>query len=153
MTTPGPSRPTRRNRPRNRPFVKDASRYKTVLCDKFVAGCDSCPYGLKCQYAHGEAELRPRAEKEGRGRAPCSTRVDHRQQLPSSTTAVEGFTPPTPHPGGICIRIGTDHATGSSLFSATDATDGLHSSTCRSIDSSDPFAYCAFDGLSATFGT
>ena len=33
-------------------------RYKTVLCKKFVQ-TQSCPYGEKCQFAHGEQELRP----------------------------------------------------------------------------------------------
>ena len=34
------------------------SRYKTVLCKNFKAN-GSCPYGDKCQYAHGEQDLRP----------------------------------------------------------------------------------------------
>ena len=33
-------------------------RYKTVLCKKFMS-TQSCPYGEKCQFAHGEQELRP----------------------------------------------------------------------------------------------
>ena len=33
-------------------------RYKTVLCKKFMVS-QSCPYGDKCQFAHGEQELRP----------------------------------------------------------------------------------------------
>ena len=32
-------------------------RYKTTLCKKF-ASTQSCPYGDKCQFAHGEQELR-----------------------------------------------------------------------------------------------
>lgn len=61
-TQPKAPKTSRTHRSR-RVVVKDAVRYKTVLCDKFrEAG--SCPYGLKCQFAHGEAELRPRA-------APC----------------------------------------------------------------------------------
>ena len=32
-------------------------RYKTVLCKKFMVN-QSCPYGDKCQFAHGEQELR-----------------------------------------------------------------------------------------------
>lgn len=39
--------------------VKDPLRYKTVLCNKFeVHG--KCPYGPRCQFAHGQAELRRR---------------------------------------------------------------------------------------------
>ena len=32
-------------------------RYKTTLCKKFSSG-QSCPYGDKCQFAHGTQELR-----------------------------------------------------------------------------------------------
>ena len=40
-------------------MVKDPVRYKTVLCNKFeTAG--KCPYGPRCQFAHGVAELRAR---------------------------------------------------------------------------------------------
>jgi len=40
-------------------LVKDPVRYKTVLCNKFNE-CGRCPYGPRCQFAHGEAELRQR---------------------------------------------------------------------------------------------
>ena len=33
-------------------------RYKTTLCKKYIQ-TQSCPYGEKCQFAHGEQELRP----------------------------------------------------------------------------------------------
>lgn len=32
--------------------------YKTVLCNKFMAG--GCSYGSRCKFAHGESELRSR---------------------------------------------------------------------------------------------
>ena len=32
-------------------------RYKTTLCKKYLQS-QSCPYGDKCQFAHGEQELR-----------------------------------------------------------------------------------------------
>ena len=32
-------------------------RYKTALCKKYMQS-QSCPYGDKCQFAHGEQELR-----------------------------------------------------------------------------------------------
>ena len=32
-------------------------RYKTTLCKKYMSS-KSCPYGEKCQFAHGEQELR-----------------------------------------------------------------------------------------------
>jgi len=49
--------------PRRRPYIKDALRYKTVLCDKFVKS-GTCPYGRKCQFAHGADELRARMPSE-----------------------------------------------------------------------------------------
>lgn len=39
--------------------VKDPLRYKTVLCNKFMT-VGKCPYGPRCQFAHGEADLRRR---------------------------------------------------------------------------------------------
>ena len=32
-------------------------KYKTTLCKKFLSG-EGCPYGDKCQFAHGSQELR-----------------------------------------------------------------------------------------------
>jgi len=40
-------------------LVKDPERYKTVLCQKWMTTGD-CPYGRKCQFAHGKEELRER---------------------------------------------------------------------------------------------
>lgn len=40
--------------------VKDPVRYKTVMCNKFET-LGKCPYGPRCQFAHGAAELRERA--------------------------------------------------------------------------------------------
>jgi len=45
--------------PKDAPYVKDPERYKTVPCDKWAKN-GRCPYGKKCQFAHGEEELRPR---------------------------------------------------------------------------------------------
>jgi hypothetical protein len=39
--------------------IKDPSKYKTVLCNTFNS-TGSCPYGVKCQFAHGPYELRVR---------------------------------------------------------------------------------------------
>lgn len=43
----------------SRRLIKDPERYKTVLCANFVANGE-CPFGHKCQFAHGKIELRPR---------------------------------------------------------------------------------------------
>ena len=43
----------------SRRLVKDPERYKTVLCATWVQTND-CPYGRKCQFAHGREELRVR---------------------------------------------------------------------------------------------
>eukprot|EP00759_Apiculatamorpha_spiralis_P032008 PhF_6_TR33653/c5_g2_i2/m.49228 len=34
-------------------------KYKTSLCRSFASPGQQCPYGEKCQFAHGERELRP----------------------------------------------------------------------------------------------
>lgn len=41
------------------PVVKDPRVYKTELCKKFESS-GQCPYGVKCQFAHGLEDLRPR---------------------------------------------------------------------------------------------
>mmetsp|Transcript_31285 Transcript_31285/g.76950 ORF Transcript_31285/g.76950 Transcript_31285/m.76950 type:complete len:205 (-) Transcript_31285:268-882(-) len=46
-------------RPRQDKHIKDPVRYKTVLCNKFES-LGKCPYGPRCQFSHGEAELRER---------------------------------------------------------------------------------------------
>ena len=43
----------------NRSVVKDPLRYKTVPCANFERNGE-CPYGRKCQFAHGAAEMRRR---------------------------------------------------------------------------------------------
>lgn len=52
--------------------ILDPLRYKTTLCDKFsVGGC--CPYGVRCQFAHGAAELRPKPKlTDGRRSDPAA---------------------------------------------------------------------------------
>ena len=52
-----PAQDTRHAKRHNR---KDSdTRYKTVLCKKWVNGLE-CPYGRKCQFAHGPEEQRAR---------------------------------------------------------------------------------------------
>ena len=43
----------------SRRLVKDPERYKTVLCATWTV-TGQCPYGRKCQFAHGKEELRSR---------------------------------------------------------------------------------------------
>jgi len=57
--------------------VKDPARYKTQLCANFSAS-GHCPYGRKCQFAHGTSELIARkgtqAEAcEAQAQAPVAT--------------------------------------------------------------------------------
>lgn len=61
--------------PSSRRLIKDPVRYKTVLCEKWEAN-GACPYGAKCQFAHGIDELRSRpcAGSEGAQCAPCVDR-------------------------------------------------------------------------------
>lgn len=49
-------------KPASEPALRRRSkdpRYKTALCKNYLAA-GRCPYGKKCQFAHGEAELRER---------------------------------------------------------------------------------------------
>eukprot|EP00966_Prymnesium_polylepis_P335306 7390669-Prymnesium_polylepis.1 len=50
---------TRKNRNSSDHLIKDHVRYKTELCSTFMR-CGQCPYGYKCQFAHGEVERRKR---------------------------------------------------------------------------------------------
>ena len=47
-----------------RRLIKDPERYKTQYCKQWVSGTE-CPYGHKCQFAHGPAELRYRQKFDG----------------------------------------------------------------------------------------
>jgi len=44
------------------PLVKDPARYKTELCSTWMRS-GGCPYGHKCQFAHGVNELRARQDQ------------------------------------------------------------------------------------------
>eukprot|EP00475_Leptophrys_vorax_P011258 TRINITY_DN1777_c0_g1_i1.p1 TRINITY_DN1777_c0_g1~~TRINITY_DN1777_c0_g1_i1.p1 ORF type:complete len:582 (-),score=144.25 TRINITY_DN1777_c0_g1_i1:73-1818(-) len=58
------------------PRIKDPRVYKTELCQKFKEQGE-CPYGLKCQFAHGEKELRPRLPTSPTTKkSPSSPRAD-----------------------------------------------------------------------------
>jgi len=48
------------------PKVKDPRVYKTELCKKWETNAE-CPYGSKCQFAHGLPELRPRLPMSATG--------------------------------------------------------------------------------------
>ena len=69
--------------------VKDPVRYKTVLCNKFET-VGRCPYGPRCQFAHGVAELRTRPLLDAK--------VDSTQRPPANVVnkCVEITPPPTP---------------------------------------------------------
>eukprot|EP00327_Prymnesium_parvum_P041768 CAMPEP_0195649406 /NCGR_PEP_ID=MMETSP0815-20121206/31171_1 /TAXON_ID=97485 /ORGANISM="Prymnesium parvum, Strain Texoma1" /LENGTH=190 /DNA_ID=CAMNT_0040793151 /DNA_START=62 /DNA_END=634 /DNA_ORIENTATION=- len=58
MTTPNASLAQDQKPPEQpkRP-VKDPARYKTVMCNKFEK-LGKCPYGPRCQFAHGFNDLR-----------------------------------------------------------------------------------------------
>lgn len=45
--------------PGSRRIIKDREKYKTVLCSNWLTD-GVCPYGSKCQFAHGKEELRAR---------------------------------------------------------------------------------------------
>ena len=53
----------------SRRLIKDPERYKTVLCATWAANGE-CPYGRKCQFAHGKEELRLRLPSTALAPAP-----------------------------------------------------------------------------------
>lgn len=55
QTPTTPSRDT--SPPQSKSKTVNTQLYKTELCGPFMK-TGSCPYGLKCQFAHGEAELK-----------------------------------------------------------------------------------------------
>lgn len=61
--------------------VKDPVRYKTQLCVNWKAS-GKCPYGLKCQFAHGADELRARLDKE-------TKRTAKKEQAPKDSPTSE----------------------------------------------------------------
>jgi len=56
-------------------FAKDVRVYKTELCKKFESSGE-CPYGPKCQFAHGKRELRDKKIYPGTTRAPVAPEID-----------------------------------------------------------------------------
>jgi len=75
-------------------LIKDPVRYKTVLCEKFLANGE-CPYGHKCQFAHGTHELRERGEKkEKKEKKPKRSRAEEEAAEPTCSLC----TPPPAAP-------------------------------------------------------
>jgi len=82
--------------------VKDPVRYKTVACQNWAARGE-CPYGSKCQFAHGAEDLRerltkrdpekPRKELQNKGAGACNSfdRIDGRgkKKMPMPIESVE----------------------------------------------------------------
>lgn len=73
---------------RTKSHVKDPVRYKTVLCNKFEA-LGKCPYGPRCQFAHGILELRDR-----RLLKPMDALDNVQQQQQHALAAPPQITPP-----------------------------------------------------------
>jgi len=70
----------------NRRLVKDAVRYKTMLCTNWSAD-GKCPYGPKCQFAHGPQELRARSDAKGEQSRATSPAPEPSAAAPSSSAA------------------------------------------------------------------
>ena len=74
--------------PTTRRKHKRDPRYKTVLCKNFLAA-NKCPYGKKCQFAHGDHELRQRPELPERSKAKQS-QLDILVPLPEEPESAPG---------------------------------------------------------------
>ena len=80
----------------SRRLIKDPARYKTVICATW-AQCGECPYGRKCQFAHGKEELRTRTA-EAPGMAP-PMQMGMAPPMPQLPGMLGGRLPPAPMPG------------------------------------------------------
>ncbi|XP_042271114.1 mRNA decay activator protein ZFP36 isoform X2 [Thunnus albacares] len=69
---PPPGFPPSSNLPAQLPPLLSSNRYKTELCRGFQE-TGSCKYGNKCQFAHGEAELRGLYRHPKYKTEPCRT--------------------------------------------------------------------------------
>ncbi|XP_041850865.1 mRNA decay activator protein ZFP36 [Melanotaenia boesemani] len=69
---PPPGFPPSSNLPAQAPPALSSNRYKTELCRGFQE-TGSCKYGSKCQFAHGEAELRGLYRHPKYKTEPCRT--------------------------------------------------------------------------------
>ncbi|XP_061781826.1 uncharacterized protein [Nerophis lumbriciformis] len=69
---PPPGFPPASNLPPQVPPMLSSNRYKTELCRGFQE-TGSCKYGSKCQFAHGEAELRGMYRHPKYKTEPCRT--------------------------------------------------------------------------------
>ncbi|XP_061638405.1 mRNA decay activator protein ZFP36 [Phyllopteryx taeniolatus] len=69
---PPPGFPPAANLPAQVPPMLSSNRYKTELCRGFQE-TGSCKYGSKCQFAHGEAELRGMYRHPKYKTEPCRT--------------------------------------------------------------------------------
>mmetsp|Transcript_22747 Transcript_22747/g.67010 ORF Transcript_22747/g.67010 Transcript_22747/m.67010 type:complete len:185 (+) Transcript_22747:58-612(+) len=70
-------------------LAKDPLRYKTVLCNMFEA-TGRCPYGPRCQFAHGASQLRerpPRKSSDETGSATDKEPTAYAQDGATSTWA------------------------------------------------------------------
>eukprot|EP00966_Prymnesium_polylepis_P277590 6413675-Prymnesium_polylepis.1 len=87
---------TKRNRNSSGLLIKDPVRYKTVLCSTFTR-VGQCPYGHKCQFAHGEEERRKRNTHVATLSCPLHPSLPP-PPPPSPPRVLPALTPPPPPP-------------------------------------------------------
>lgn len=87
----------------SRRLVKDPERYRTVMCQNWTT-TGECPYGRKCQFAHGAHELRARGAPMTEANRTCGPSplgaASHPPQpglarMPGASNAMPSF----PNPG------------------------------------------------------
>eukprot|EP01012_Entosiphon_sulcatum_P047859 TRINITY_DN65471_c0_g1_i1.p1 TRINITY_DN65471_c0_g1~~TRINITY_DN65471_c0_g1_i1.p1 ORF type:complete len:130 (+),score=10.96 TRINITY_DN65471_c0_g1_i1:39-392(+) len=74
----------------------DPTRYKSVLCRNWIEQND-CPYGARCVYAHGSAELRT-VQHNVLALATLAFLRDHRDHKSSASGSTSVLTPLPPCP-------------------------------------------------------
>ena len=96
------------DQPKESATPPSASNYKTIMCRQFKQGID-CPYGSKCQFAHGKDELL----KNQSGNNPTSAGRHEQDPTPPSPKPTPPTLRPTPPPSSpapapsTCMQVQT----------------------------------------------
>jgi hypothetical protein len=114
-------------------WVKDPERYKTLICVNWAKaselGQGECPYGDKCQFAHGLHELRSRHDLHPSmllkpGMPPLPPGSPPSPTLPPCSPPVPRPSPPPVPSGSAAPARDAEHPSGS----AAPARDAEHPS-------------------------
>ena len=95
-------------------LINDPERYKTVLCTTWI-NTGSCPYGLKCRFAHGKEELRNRPPTCGQSSPPQAEAAPGRLVPPSMSL-----------PMAMPVASSSSHSLGAPMPQASQMGESVH---------------------------